>query len=401
MRSLLGSEGVVETDATGLPRVAPKSDDAVALVLRTAAANGWKIRVEGLGTWMPVDGPSDLVVTTRGLTEITYLNPADLVATAQAGIPWDVLRSRLADRGTWVAADPPGEGRSLGSVVATGTAGPLRAGFGGIRDHLLGLTLVTGDGRVVKAGGRVVKNVAGYDLTKLVSGSFGAFGIVTAVHLRLRAVPREDVTLLARGPRDTLLNEARSVVAAGSTPAALELLSPRATGDTKWVLAVRLIGTPADAHTQRDMARSALGRTLEAIGAREAARFWRSVSAGPINEPITMRLSAVPTALPDALDLIAHHLSSGHHLPEDWVSVTVPAGTIRWCGMPSPDRLRLLRHAGAQREMPLTVERAPWSLREAVGHFGAYREGVARLVERLRVSFDPADVLVTALGPPE
>jgi FAD/FMN-containing dehydrogenase len=398
IRSLLGSEGVVETDATGRPRISPKSEDAVALVLRTAAESGWKVRIEGLGSWIPPDAPSDLVLTARALNEITYLNPADLVATAQAGIRWETLRGRLADRGTWVAADPPGEGRSLGSVVATGTAGPLRAGFGNIRDHLLGLTLVTGEGRIAKPGGRVVKNVAGYDLTKLASGSFGAFGIVTAVHLRLRAVPREDITLLARGPRDTLLDEARSLLEAGTSCAALELLSPGATGEREWVLAVRLIGTPAAAHTRRDAVQSSIGRTLDALDAGEAARFWQGVPARMYQEPITMRLGAVPTALEDALDLIAHHLSSAHLISDDWVSVTVPAGTVRWCGAPPPDRFRLLRHAAAQREMPLTLERAPWPMRQAVGHFGAYREGVARLVERLRMSFDPANVLVTAVG---
>lgn len=388
----------MDTDATGRPRISPKHEDAVALVLRTATENGWTISIEGLGSWMPSDRPSDLVLTTRRLGEITYLNPADLVATAQAGIPWEVLRHRLADQGTWIGVDPPGGDRSVGSVVATGTAGPLRAGLGGVRDHLVGLTLVTGDGRIVKAGGRVVKNVAGYDLTKLACGSFGAFGIITAVHLRLRAVPREDITLLARGARDALLHEARSLLEAGTTSAALELLSPRATGERDWTLAVRLMGTPAAARHQRDAVQASLRRTLDPLDARAAAAFWQGVPARPSQEPSTIRLGAVPTALDDALDLLAHHLSAAHDLSGDWVSVTVPAGTVRWCGAASPDRLRLLRYAAAQREMPLTVERAPWPVLQSVGHFGAYREGVARLVERLRLSFDPANVLVSASG---
>ena len=133
------------------------------------------------------------------------MSPADLVATVQAGTPLEALRRRLADEGMWLALDPPGRPeRSLGSVVATATAGPLRHGFGPVRDHVLGCTVATGDGRLVKAGGRVVKNVAGYDLTKLQVGGFGGFGIIAEAHLRLRALPRADVTLVARGTRDTL-----------------------------------------------------------------------------------------------------------------------------------------------------------------------------------------------------
>src|SRR5690606_18485010 len=143
----------------------------------------------------------------------------------------------------WLALDPPGRPeRSIGSVVATATAGPLRNGSGPVRDHILGCTIVTGDGRIVRAGGRVVKNVAGYDLTKLQVGGFGAFGIVTEVHLRLRAVPRADQTLTARGGRDTLTSVARDLIAGGLAPAALELLSPAAAADSDWVLAARLLG---------------------------------------------------------------------------------------------------------------------------------------------------------------
>src|SRR5262249_56000432 len=113
------------------------------------------------------------------------------------------LRQQLAERGVWVALDPPGlAGRSVGSIVACGTSGPLRQGLGPVRDHLLGVTFVTGDGRLIQSGGRVMKNVAGYDLTRLQAGGFGAFGVIVLVHLRLRAVPRMDQTLLLAGSRE-------------------------------------------------------------------------------------------------------------------------------------------------------------------------------------------------------
>src|SRR3989442_15120674 len=118
-----------------------------------------------------------MALTTRRLDKIPAIEPQDLSATAEAGIGCDLLRQQLADRGTWLALDPPGlAGRTLGSVVATATAGPLRHGFGAVRDHLLGVTFVTGDGRLVQSGGRGVKKVAGYDLTQIAAGGVGGVG---------------------------------------------------------------------------------------------------------------------------------------------------------------------------------------------------------------------------------
>ena len=211
LRALLGTAGV-ERDPDGLPRATPDSDEAVAQVCRLAHEEGWKIRLEGRGTWLPADAPADLALSTRGLDRVVSVSPADLVATVQAGAPLENVRRRLADEGMWLPLDPPGRpDRSIGSIVATATAGPLRSGFGPVRDHILGCAVATGDGRLVRAGGRVVKNVAGYDLTKLQVGGFGGFGVVTEVHLRLRALPRSDATLTARGSRDDLTLGARDL----------------------------------------------------------------------------------------------------------------------------------------------------------------------------------------------
>src|SRR5439155_1296734 len=95
-----------------------------------------------------------------------------------------------------------------------------RQGFGAVRDHVLGVTFVTGDGRLVQSGGRVVKNVAGYDLTKLEAGGFGAFGVIVLVHLRLRALPRADQTFVLEGTREDLTQVAEDIAAAGLQPAA-------------------------------------------------------------------------------------------------------------------------------------------------------------------------------------
>ncbi len=389
---MLGPDAVVDTDASGMPRVAPRAEEGVALVLQAAATEGWRVRIEGRGSWVPADAPADLALTTRRLERVTRLDAADLVATVEAGVPWGDLQRALADQGVWVAADPPGEGRTVGSVVATGTAGPLRTGFGAMRDHVLGVTLVTGEGHIARAGGRVVKNVAGYDLTKLATGSFGSFGIVTSVNLRLRAVPRADFTLVGTGERDALIEAARAIQDAGITPASLEVLSPLAAGRESWMLAMRFLGSAPAVDADRQAASGVSPVPLAALEPGDAGAFWRTVLAGAVQGAVTFRMGTLATAMDDALDLLLHHLD------EHWIMAGVGAGGLRWAGNASPERVRLLRHAAAQREMPLTLERAPWPLREQVGHFGAYREGVGQLVSALRDAFDPASVLVVPLA---
>lgn len=391
LRALLGP-AAVDRDADNVPRVAPGSTDALALVCRLAHDEGWKIRVEGLATWLPPDAPADLAVSTRALDEIVSVHPADLVATVQAGASLDAIRRRLAEQGMWLALDPPGRpDRTLGSVIATGTSGPLRHGFGPVRDQILGCTVVTGDGRIVKPGARVVKNVAGYDLTKLHVGGFGGFGILTEAHLRLRALPRADVTLVSRGSRDALTATARDLLEARIAPAALELVSPALAADPDWVLAIRFLGV--DAAVQADVRRlpAESGAVWEQLPADRTAGFWALLARGSLDGPVTFRLGVLTDGLDEMLDLLAHDLDTGV------VAAGAASGSLRWTGDAPVERLRATRRAAAAREIPMTLERAPWPVRRALGHFGAYREGVGQLVDRLRNTFDPKQSLSVAL----
>ncbi|HYL30897.1 MAG TPA: FAD-binding oxidoreductase [Gemmatimonadales bacterium] len=391
LRALLGP-AAVDRDADNVPRVAPASTDALALVCRLAHDEGWKIRVEGGATWLPADAPADLAVSTRGLDEIVSVHPADLVATVRAGAPLDAIRRRLAEQGMWLALDPPGRpDRTLGSVIATGTSGPLRHGFGPVRDQILGCTVVTGDGRIVKPGARVVKNVAGYDLTKLHVGGFGGFGILTEAHLRLRALPRADVTLVSRGSRDALTAAARDLLEARIAPAALELVSPALAADPDWVLAIRFLGV--DAAVQADVRRlpAESGAVWEQLPADRTAGFWALLARGSLDGPVTFRLGVLADGLDEMLDLLAHDLDTGV------VAAGAASGSLRWTGDAPVERLRATRRAAAAREIPMTLERAPWPVRRALGHFGAYREGIGRLVDRLRSTFDPKQSLSVAL----
>lgn len=397
VRALLGAEAVLDPGAAGVPpRIAPPSPEAIALLLRTATEEGWKVRVEGTGSWQPADAPADLALTTRRLDALEAVEPPDLVATAQAGVGWDRLRHQLAERGVWVALDPPGlAGRSVGSVIVCGTAGPLRHGLGAVRDHLLGVTVVTGDGRIISSGGRVVKNVAGYDLTRLQAGGFGAFGVLVRAHLRLRALPRADVTLTLEGSREDLSRVGDEVRDRGLELAALELLSPALARRAGWVLAIRCAGSAAQVEAEEAAIRTVADGRFAPLPAEETHAFWQRAGEALSLRPVTLRLGGLPDTTDDLLDELAHQLG------DEWISASPGLGVIRWSGDASAERLRHLRRALAAREVPLTLERGSWALRSAVGHFGAYREGIGPLVRELRRTFDPASTLVVPIAAQE
>lgn len=392
LRALVGPDGQMTTDDDGTPNVAPSTATGCALVLRTASAEGWRVRIVGNGSWIPPDAPAELTLSSRGLGQVEDVHAADLVATVQSGVDQHALREALADRGTWWPVDAPGDRRSVGSLVATATAGPLRSGFGNIRDHLLGLTIVTADGHILNYGGRVAKNVAGFDLTKLATGSFGAFGFISSVHLRLRPIPRADATLTTNDRRDALLGQGQAILDAGITPSALELLSPVAGSTGDWTLGVRLIGSDATVEAERAAVAAACTARWTSLSSRNAADFWRDVQQRATQHATTIRVGCVITELRQAINLVLHHLDDAT------ITASIGAGVVRWSGSASAARLQLLRRTAAQVEMPVTIERAPWPLRNELGHFGLCRKGVNRLMGSLRHTFDPQSTLTVALA---
>lgn len=388
LQQALGSTPV-GTDPDGRPRVAPDSANGIATVLGLASAQGWSVRLEGRGSWQHNDSPADLVLSTAALDGAPRVAAADLVATVPCGLPLVELNRRLADHGMWLPWDPPGTGdRSVGGVIATGTAGALRLGFGGIRDSLLGITVVLGDGRIVRPGGTVVKNVAGYDLTRLQAGGFGAFGVLTEVHVRLRAHPGGDATHVAHGDRDSLTRAGRDLVEGGFEPTALELLSPALGAHADWTLAARLIAPEPALPAQAALLHALTTLSWIELTREQAGAFWSQAARGAMGGPITLRLGVLTDGLDQTIDLLEERLDLG------LLSAGAATGALRWTGRATAETLLTLRRVTAEREIPLTIERAPATLLRAVGHFGAYHEGVGRLVHGLRRSFDPKGVLL-------
>lgn len=195
----------------GIPVSTPRSPAEAAELLRAAAERGWRVLPAGsrLAPSPPVGaaangggsdgrlGVPDLVLSSLGMAGLVEHEPGDLSVRVRAGSTLATVQAAVSAAGQWLALDPPaGAAATAGGVTATGIGGPLSAGYGRPRDQILGLTVVDGAGRALSLGGRVVKNVAGFDLVRLVAGSRGALGLITEIVFRLYPLPEEDRTLV-------------------------------------------------------------------------------------------------------------------------------------------------------------------------------------------------------------
>lgn len=274
--------------------------DDVRDAVRDAARAGAALRIAGRGTWLDAGRP---VQATRTLSiashsGVVQYEPGDFTLTARAGTTLEELAQATRPHRQFLALDPYGDASgTLGATVATGASGPMAQAFGAPRDNVIGLEIVTGDGSMVRSGGRVVKNVAGFDLTRLFTGSWGTLGAITEVSVRLRALPAVDETFAMAvderpGAIAALLHTLR---AASIAPFSLELLGARAAstislGHTTTLL-VRLAGNMASVRAQRDV----LAR-LGPLHAADAA-VWRALRAIEPREAIVGRLSSLPSRI--------------------------------------------------------------------------------------------------------
>jgi glycolate oxidase FAD binding subunit len=177
----------------GATAVAPASSEEVAAILRFAQENHFAVVSWGGGTKQGWGYPvvPTVILETRRLNVIREHTWQDMTCTVEAGCTWAALQSALAQHGQSVALDPlwP-ETATVGGIVSTNDSGALRLRYGSLRDLVIGMTIVLADGTIAHTGGKVVKNVAGYDLHKLVTGAFGTLGVITSVNFRLHSIPQ-------------------------------------------------------------------------------------------------------------------------------------------------------------------------------------------------------------------
>ena len=198
----------------------PGSPEEAAALLRSLGEAGRAVRPLGGRTkrdWGGVGEPVAVELETGGMAAILEHNEGDLTAVLQAGVPLAEARAAFADKGQMFAVDPPlgaGDAATIGGLVATSDSGPLRHRYGGVRDLVLGITIALSDGTVAKAGSKVIKNVAGYDLAKLFTGSYGTLGLIVDVTIRLHPKPAATATAVGASDDPGTLAGAAAMLAA-------------------------------------------------------------------------------------------------------------------------------------------------------------------------------------------
>ncbi|MBW8812084.1 MAG: glycolate oxidase subunit GlcE [Caulobacterales bacterium] len=328
----------------------PTTPDEVLSAVAEAGAAGRRIEVTGGGTKRAIGrmDRTDLVLSTARLDRIVDYAPEELVLTAQPGVRVADLERLVAARGQMLAFEPPAWTRllgargepTLGGVVAANLSGPRRIRAGAARDHLLGFAAVSGRGEAFKAGGKVVKNVTGYDLMKLMAGSWGTLAVLTELTIKVLPAPRTETTLMLFGLADVRAGEAMTaalngpfdVSAAAHLPA--HAAQARPLRAEMPVTALRLEGFEASVAARVDglaMALKAFGR-IEAVEGDLSRQFWvqvREVEALAGDPRPLWRLS-----LPPAVGWRAPHALPGDALYDwggglAWLATDEPAAKVR------------------------------------------------------------------------
>jgi glycolate oxidase FAD binding subunit len=278
---------------------APARPHAAAIVdeVQRARADHAPLRIVGAGGWLdagrPVSAERTLDLGTLLSPDVVHYEPGDLTLTVRATATLATIDRVLRAEGQWLPLDPSGGADgTIGATIATASAGPLSSAFGTPREQVLGVEVVTGRGEVIRAGGRVVKNVAGFDLTRLMTGAWGTLGAITEVSMRLRAVPALEATVAVTS---NAADAWRWMSASEYTPYAAELLTPalaRALGvGDAGTLLLRIGGNESLVRaTQASVASLGEPRSVE----REV---WRRLSTRDTGSVAVLRLGARPSRL--------------------------------------------------------------------------------------------------------
>jgi len=328
LRDICGAQHVIDDPArldtariSGVaPAIAvePGSADEIAAILRFANEHGLSVVSAGGFTQQQAGSrPAqiDVLLHASRLTEVEHYDPADLTVGVGAGCTIAQLRDTVAQDGLLFAADPAmPERATIGGTLASALAGPLRHGYGGLRDYCIGIRFVTGDGRKGKGGGRVVKNVAGYDMMKLLIGSWGTLAVITSASFKLFPAPRQTRTFIAEFPNAAEAIQYRKVVLRSPlSPICLEVVSPDAGAllaagartPKTWSICVRASGSDAVLARYRSELGSAISREIDGGDERQ---LWQAIQnfapsiAEQHPECVLMTMSLPPAEVRTALD---------------------------------------------------------------------------------------------------
>ena len=391
--------------------VFPGSVDEVRAVVALAADAGLPVSPWGGGTASAMGVPAarmGLVLGLRRLDRIVEHEPGDLTVTVEAGRTVAALQSALRERGQWLSLDPPdAERATIGGVLAANASGPRRHLYGTARDLLIGVTVVTADGTLVRGGGKVVKNVAGYDLPKLFVGSCGTLGVIVEVTVKLRPVPdTERLVAMPFGRVEEAGAAARTVMGSDLVPNALDLLDEDAlrglgVTDVGAALFVGFDGLAEQVTWQVDELARLVGGGRAPTPLAEATwpRLATSAADAFVSPAAVMRLCVLPTQVAGVMAQ-ACSVARGHGLRcafSSHAGVGVLTGAL---AMPDgrheidgpAEVLREWRAIARAASGYAVLDMAPLAVKEAVGVWDD-AGAASRIMQRIKSELDPNNVL--------
>jgi len=314
-RSIVGSAAVSgggEKDAIDgiVPKliVEPPDTQTLAEILAWASERQQSVLVRGGGTkitWGPLPSKLDVVLSTRHLNAVLNHRYGDLTATVEAGATLATVNDRLSQHGQWIPLDPFLENQAtIGGIVATNDAGPRRHRHGSPRDLIIGVTLARVDGRCTKAGGAVVKNVAGYDLSRLLTGSFGSLAVILSASFKLAPQPHSSRTVVVKASSLSELGMiAMALLASQLTPTAIESQFPECLLFVRFETIVEAAINQAERTVK--LAKD-LGKQSTILSGAPEEILWRAHSARPWEEPgLVFKVSTPPADVTNTLEWIS------------------------------------------------------------------------------------------------
>lgn len=401
---------------------APESAEEAREIVAEALAAGTALDISGTGSKRAMGRPLDLAhrLSVSRLSGVSLYEPEELVLRAGPGTPMAQIALRLEQHGQMLAFEPPDLGPLFGEPPGTGTlggaitcnlAGPRRVKSGAARDHFLGVEAVSGRGELFRSGGRVVKNVTGYDLCKLMAGSWGTLGVMTEVTVKVLPAPERTRTVLvachdaARALRamTSALSSPNDVSAAAWLPAKIAAASAVSyvAGAGAALCALRVEGIGASVAARCEALRTLLAPfgAVEELHTHNSKTLWAELrDVAPFapdpaadlahaHPPAVWRVSLPPTAAPAFVDAVTGALDADFFL--DW------GGGLAWVAVKGADDggAAAIRSAIPPGGGHATLFRGPDALRLAVPVFQPESPGVVTLTKRLKEAFDPHGIL--------
>ena len=397
--------------------VRPSTVDELRHEVAAANRDGMGVFPWGGGTRMALGNVPQrpgVIVDTTALNRVVSHNAGDMTATFQAGATIQMVSEVLGQAGQFLAVDPPLPGRAtIGGTLASGASGPSRWQFGHPRDTVIGMKVVQADGRITKSGGQVVKNVSGYDMSRLHIGGLGSLGLILEASFKLTPVPMYESTITARFQTvDRAVQCALDVFNSHITPLAIATFN-RASADLINIderpgtyLAIRLGGRPRTLDRQVNEVKDASARFLaidiDQTDGSGASRIWRSLADFGWDPASNSILNLKVTALPNQVQQI-HNLIEGQRVSTSGVSIVSQPGIgtaeASWSGDEAAADLNELAEIiqGVRTDVAslggsVVVQKCPTDLKDRVDVWGGEPSGIG-VMRSLKAQYDPNNTM--------